>query len=285
VCISLSAEKLGKDRRAGASPYLFGGIEYDHLFHLQLYGEKTCRGFWSPGALVGSFIRTVPVDYSVMKRRCGAVKARLDEAVSVWVTGPGGTDLRIGLRGRESKTDDGDFSQAGAGGNLPAGETFISPENGTAQGVLVFDGSLSLHDRDVVLREKIRCTVEKGFITDIQGGPEGAALAETIALAETQARQREKDGTLPAGAGEIYARNARNIGELGIGLNPAAQITGHMLEDEKAFHTCHLAIGLNYDNDAPSLIHLDGLVRNPTIIGYTSQGKEILIEKDGEYIE
>ena len=60
-------------------------------------------------------------------------------------------------------------------------------------------------------------------------------------------------------------KNARNIGELGIGLNPAASINGNMLEDEKAFHTCHFAIGQNYDNDAPSLIHLDGVVRNPTI--------------------
>ena len=38
-----------------------------------------------------------------------------------------------------------------------------------------------------------------------------------------------------------------------------------MLEDEKAFRTCHFAIGENYDNDAPSLIHLDGVVREPTI--------------------
>ena len=38
-----------------------------------------------------------------------------------------------------------------------------------------------------------------------------------------------------------------------------------MLEDEKAFNTCHFAIGENYDNDAPALIHLDGVVRSPTI--------------------
>ncbi|MDE5775591.1 MAG: peptidase M17, partial [Treponemataceae bacterium] len=42
--------------------------------------------------------------------------------------------------------------------------------------------------------------------------------------------------------------------------------TGNMLEDEKAFKTCHFAIGENYDNDAPSLIHLDGVVRLPTIV-------------------
>ena len=75
----------------------------------------------------------------------------------------------------------------------------------------------------------------------------------------------DEEGKLPAGMGAVYKKNARNIGELGIGLNPAAGITGNMLEDEKAFTTCHFAIGENYDNDAPSLIHLDGIVRNPTI--------------------
>jgi len=74
-----------------------------------------------------------------------------------------------------------------------------------------------------------------------------------------------RTGKLPRGSGEIYAKNARNIGELGIGLNPRATISGNMLEDEKAFSTCHFAVGHNYDEDAPALIHLDGLVKNPTI--------------------
>ena len=91
----------------------------------------------------------------------------------------------------------------------------------------------------------------------------------------------EKNGKLPEGQGEIYKKNARNIGELGIGLNPAASITGNMLEDEKAFRTCHFAIGENYDNDAPSLIHLDGVVRNPTITLTYDDGSTRTILSDG----
>ena len=281
VCISLSAEKLGKDKQGIASPYTYGNIRYDHIFHLQMYGEKTCRGFWSPSTTVASFIRTVPIDYELLKRRCAAVKAVLDKAVSIHITAPGGTDIRFGLQAREAKSDDGDFSAGGKGGNLPAGETFISPENGTAQGLIVFDGSISLHDQDIIIQEPIRCTLNRGFITDIQGGQEAAALLETIGLAETNAREYEKAGTLPPGIVEIYARNARNIGEIGIGLNPAARISGRMLEDEKAFHTCHFAVGLNYDGDAPSLIHLDGLVKNPTIIAADDKGTQTVIEQEG----
>ena len=82
----------------------------------------------------------------------------------------------------------------------------------------------------------------------------------------------EKEGKLAAGQGAIYKKNARNIGELGIGLNPAASITGNMLEDEKAFHTCHFAIGENYDDD---------VVRDPTIVLTYADGTSRTILQDG----
>jgi leucyl aminopeptidase (aminopeptidase T) len=217
-----------------------------------------------------------------MRRRCAAIKETLDRAVAVHVTAPGGTDISIGLRGREAKSDDGDFSRPGSGGNLPAGETFISPENGTAQGRICFDGSISVSDGDIIIRTAIECAVENGFVTGVRGGDEAACLLQTIEAAERNAREFERAGKLPAGSGEIYARNARNIGELGIGLNPAARISGQMLEDEKAFRTCHFAIGMNYDEDAPCLIHLDGLVQNPTIIALFADGSERVIEREGE---
>jgi leucyl aminopeptidase (aminopeptidase T) len=285
VVISMSAEKLGKDERGIGKPYEYKGSQYDHIFHLQMYGEKTCRSFWSPSTSIDSFIHTVPIDYHELKRRCTGIKAALDAAVSVRITSPGGTDAVFGLRNRRAFSDDGDFSTPGAGGNLPAGETFISPENGTAEGIIVFDGSISLSKGDIIIREPIRCTLEKGFVREITGGGEAAALLRTVETAERNARGMEKAGKLPAGQGEIYARNARNIGEIGIGLNPAARITGSMLEDEKAFRTCHFAVGLNYDRDAPTLIHLDGLVKNPTILAVDAGGRETVIERDGELTE
>ncbi len=38
---------------------------------------------------------------------------------------------------------------------------------------------------------------------------------------------------------------ARVLGELGIGINPGARLTGNLLEDEKAFRTAHIAFGNN----------------------------------------
>jgi leucyl aminopeptidase (aminopeptidase T) len=251
---------------------------------LLLNGEKCCRSFWSPSVTVDSFIRTVPIDYAELMRHCAAIKDALDRAVAVRVTAPGGTDITVGVRNRKAKSDDGDFSLPGSGGNLPAGETFISPENGSARGRICFDGSISTAAGDIIIREPINCLVEGGFVRDISGGGEAAVLLQTIKAAEQNAREFERNGKLPTGSGEIYARNARNIGELGIGLNPKAVISGKMLEDEKAFRTCHFAIGMNYDDDAPCLIHLDGLVKNPTITAVFDDGHEQLIEREGELV-
>jgi leucyl aminopeptidase (aminopeptidase T) len=112
-------------------------------------------------------------------------------------------------------------------------------------------------------------------------GSEAAKLLQSIVGAEEKADKMLADGVFSAEKAASYKKNARNIGELGIGLNPAATIAGNMLEDEKAFKTCHFAIGSNYDNDAESFIHLDGVVKNPTIVINYKDGSSFVVEKDG----
>ena len=65
---------------------------------------------------------------------------------------------------------------------------------------------------------------------------------------------------------------------MGIGLNPKAEISRTVLEDEKVLKTCHLAIGKNYDEDAPAMIHLDGVVHKPTITVYTRGKKRVILD-------
>lgn len=281
VFISMSAEKLGKDYKRLNDPYEKDGQQFISTFHYLLWGKQSLRAFWSPSITEDLFIKTVPVDYGELKERCRAIKAVLDEAVSVVVTAPGGTDIEIGIHGRSAFSDDGDFSRPGMGGNLPAGEVFISPSVGTASGTVVFDGSIAVERGALLIEEPIRAEVTDGFITGIRGGEEARTLQETITRAENDSFTFEEQGKLKRGQAELYAKNARNIGELGIGLNPAARLEGNMLIDEKAFRTCHLAIGHNYDRDAPALIHLDGVVRDPTIIAVNRAGEQTNILERG----
>ena len=281
VIISISRNKLGKDEDAITSPYEHEGKKYNNTFHYLMHGLKKCRSFWSPGVTKDMFIRTIAVDYSKMKKRSLFLKELLDKAVRVKITAPSGTDIVIETEGREAMCDDGDFSSPGDGGNLPAGETFISPVVGKTEGVIVFDGSISTNTGDLVINEPVKVRVREGFAEEISGGEEADILKDTIDKAEKNAFLFEKEGKLPAGEGKRYAKNARNIGELGIGLNPEALISGNMLEDEKAFKTCHFAIGSNYDEDAPALIHLDGLIKEPTIILVFKDGSEKTVVEKG----
>ncbi len=299
VCFSISNIKLGKDPGATANPYTTeDGQKFTHIFDYLLDGKKTMRGAWTPGITVDMMNRTAAIDYKELQSRCVRLAELFKNTVSVRVTAPAGTNLLIPVNGRGLLFDDGDFSKPGTGGNIPAGEVFISPVVGGSQlkdaegkvleqqsdgceGVIVYDGSMTFSDGDSVLETPITCKVEKGYVTDITGGAEARRLLKTITEAEQRPFVLEKEGKLPEGQAAIYKKNARNIGELGIGLNPAANITGNMLEDEKAFHTCHFAIGENYDNDAPSLIHLDGVVREPTITLIYNDGTSRTILQNG----
>ena len=282
VCFSISNIKLGKDPAAQANPYKTeDGQEYTHIFDYLMDGKKSMRGAWTPGITVDMMNRTAAIDYELLQARCKKLEELFTNAKSVHITAPAGTDVTISVENRKLMFDDGDFSKPGTGGNIPAGEVFISPVVGKTEGTIVYDGSMTFSEDDAILETPITCKIENGFVTDIKGGAEARRLLKTITEAETRPFTLEKEKKLPAGQAAVYKRNARNIGELGIGLNPAAQITGNMLEDEKAFNTCHFAIGENYDNDAPALIHLDGVVRCPTITVIYADDKSKVILNNG----
>lgn len=265
VVISISAERMGKDRQALANPYKGLGEEtYSHIFDYLLYGAKKIRAFWSPKVTLEMFTRTVPIDYGAMRRRCARIAAEVENRQQVHVKTALGTDLTIGISGRKPKIDDGNFGHPGLGGNLPAGEIYISPQLGASHGTIVFDGSITL-DQTVVIKKPVKVQIEKGFVTKIDGGAEAKKLSAYLDFAEKRAFDMLKKGELDKSKAEEYARNARHLGELGIGANPNAGIVGNVLEDEKVLGTVHFAIGSNYDHDAPTLIHSDGIVKKPII--------------------
>lgn len=283
ICISLSAEKLGKDEAGIKTNYRLGDKEYDHVFDY-LYRGKRMRAFWSPSVTAAMFAKTVPIDYARLRKDCTKVKDVLDRAVSVHVASDRGTDITIGLGNRLAETDDGDFRLPGRGGNLPAGETYISPQLGSSQGTIAFDGSISLEKGDLIVREPIIARVRGNYVTALEGGEEAAILEKALQNGRDSALAAVKAGKLDPAAGSEYARNARNLGELGIGLNRKAEIVGNMLEDEKVYSTCHIAIGANYDDDAKAMIHLDGLIKLPTIVASMPDGTEEPIMRSGKLV-
>ena len=280
VIISMSHQKIGKDLKAQKKPYMVNGQKIDSTYHYLLDTKKT-RGFWSPTVTIEQFIKTVPVDYSRMKKEALFIKKILDDGSKVRITCPFGTDIEFGINKRTAFVDDGDFSEPGAGGNLPAGESFISPGNGTAEGRIAFKGSISVYNGVLILDNPLIVTVRNGFVDKITEDETGKILADTIERGKAAAEESGRNGKLSPEDAAEYARNARHLGELGIGINPNAEIIGNMLIDEKVYKTCHIAIGSNYDNDAPAMIHLDGLIQQPTLSVLSSKGEWVDVLKGG----
>ena len=279
VVLSISKDRLGMDRHGLKHGYP-GRRRYDSLFDMLCY-ENRVRAFWSPGITPDMFARTVPIDYSVLRRDCSKLGHSMTNAEAIRVTAPSGTDVTVGIEGRMPKSDDGDFRKPGSAGNVPSGEVYISPALGSTNGVIAFDGSIALNEGEVVIKKPIVAEVKGGFIKRISGGVEADMLRKSIRHGQQNARRMAAKGELKQSEADNYHRNARAIGELGIGLNRKARIVANMLEDEKVYGTCHFAVGSNYDGDADALIHLDGLVKSPTISIVDRNGAgegEIMIE-------
>jgi leucyl aminopeptidase (aminopeptidase T) len=251
------------DHLAGQDPYgnMTGyvgrdGKKYEDLVFLRTWGDHRMRGFFSALTTVDIIERLVPVDYGAMRIIAAKLKQVMDRGKEIRVTSPAGTDVTFSIRGRNALVDDGNLTTPGKLANLPCGETFISPAIASTEGVVVFDGSITLEDRSVIPETPVSVTFRDGYVAGVTGGSVAKELMKVIRKGERVAKSRGL---------QVEATNARHIGEFGIGLNPAARVCDNLMEAEKAWKTVHFALGANFDNDAPALIHQDCLVLSPSV--------------------
>ena len=171
--------------------------------------------------------------------------AELKDAETIRVRGRAGTDLTLRVGGRPWKSDAGRLLP-GESANFPGGEIFVAPHSDGADGVLVADLTVP-YTVEGLLEEPVTLRFEGGRVTSIKGGRAAELLRELVEQ---------------AGAG------ADVIAELGIGLNPTFTPRGHVMLDEKAGGTAHVAIGRNtgtYGGDNEASIHVDCIFSEPAI--------------------
>ena len=186
--------------------------------------------------------RTMSADYGAVKERSVKLAGLLTEGREVHISSAKGSDLTISIEGRTGISDDGDLREAGAFGNLPAGEGFIAPVEGGTNGRLVIDGSIWPIG---LLEEPLTFEFIDGYAADITGRDADRFKAKL----------------------EPYGREAFAVAELGIGTNEAARLTGNVLEDEKILGTIHVAVGDNHSFGGTIRVssHQDGIVLDPTV--------------------
>jgi leucyl aminopeptidase (aminopeptidase T) len=197
-----------------------------------------------PGITKEVMIRGMNADYKSIAKRSIKLKRILERGKHIRVTAPAGTDISFDIGGRTAIASKGLFHKKGESGNLPTGETFLAPVEGTSNGVFVVDGSMA--GLGLIGNVNIKIEVAKGFATKITGGSAAKKLTAML---------------------DKVGKGARNVAEFGIGTNDSAKLSGILLEDEKVMGTVHLAVGNNITMggtfNVP--IHLDGIIKKPSV--------------------
>lgn len=201
---------------------------------------------------VRDVVNAIDINYKPMQLQQNKVKEILDNANQLHISTKAGTDLYYNIKGIKAKSADGNYTEAGTGGNMPAGEVYIPPNGKRVEGTVVLDGSSRNRKHTDIIKKPIKLEIKEGTITGIEGGKEADDLKETLEWAKQKSKH----------PGSIY-----RIGELGIGFNPKAKIIGSTLVDEKTKGTAHIGIGSNYwfGGSIYAIVHLDQIFKNPEI--------------------
>jgi len=190
---------------------------------------------------------SMDVDWSKMEKRAEAMAAGLAGGRSVRVTTPDGTDITFSIEGRSPRLDTGMLTGPGSFSNLPAGEVYLAPVEGTASGVLVLNWAPNKK-----LDSPLTVIVRDGLAVEVKGDEPYAE------------RLREGLGKRPEN---------RNIAELGIGVNDKASRPDNILESEKILGTVHIAFG---DNSS-----MGGKVSTPFHQDFVFFGPTLTVTRDG----
>lgn len=153
-------------------------------------------------------------DWAAEAERLRALAERFEAAETVRIVGRG-TDLAFSTRGRRYAVGDGTH-------NMPDGEIYTAPVDGSAEGEIAFELPGSYGGAPV---EGIRLELRAG----------------RVERATATAGQDLLDRLLATDEG------ASRLGEFGVGANPGVdRFVGDILWDEKIGGTIHLALGRAY---------------------------------------
>jgi len=196
-------------------------------------------------------------DYQEINKETKKIADWITKANEAKVTSPGGTDISFSVKGRNGMVDAGIFTEKGSWGNLPSGEAYCAPVEGTAHGKLVVEPNWYPD-----LKGKMTLVFKDGRVTEIIGG--GKIGDEYRALLDFSKKE------------EPYI-SRRNLAELGIGTNPNAKRPDNILESEKIKGTVHMAIGDNshMGGKVSADLHQDFVIPKPT---WMLDGKPVMKE-------
>jgi aminopeptidase len=198
------------------------------------------------------------VDWKALARISKGIAARLNRAAEAEISTPNGSKISFSVRGRKALADTGILTGKGAFGNLPAGEVFLAPVEGSAKGRLVLEWAPTR-----ALSSPVTLVVRHGLVEEVAGKEEFAG--------ELRKRLSEKEEN-------------RNIAEFGIGTNNRAKRPDNILESEKILGTVHIALGDNstFGGRVKTPMHQDFVFFRPTVRLIRRDGSVDMLMKTGK---
>ncbi|MFW9951471.1 MAG: aminopeptidase [Candidatus Thorarchaeota archaeon] len=197
----------------------------------------------------------------------------------VYVTDENGTDFWVSIKNRPIILDNGiitdkRISMGLLGGNLPAGEIFVPPNEKLGEGVLFCP----------LTRDRLSNKIIKNVTLTFK---EGKLLIDKVSadenledLVNTFKQNEEIDKTNK----EVKELRTYNVAELGIGCNPEiTKAIGYILTDEKIDGSVHVAFGLNkmMGGTSVSQIHWDFVTapKANITVEYEDGNRKLIMER------
>ncbi len=196
------------------------------------------------------------VDWKSMHERTRDIARIVNRYERIDIDCPNGTAISFSIQGRKALADTGIITKSGQFSNLPAGEVYLAPLEGTANGQLVLDWAPTRK-----LKSPVTAYVEQGMVRKLEG------KEEYVKVLEDKLNEKKEN---------------RNIAELGIGTNNRAKRPDNILESEKILGTIHIAFGDNssFGGKVSTSFHQDYVFFNPTVTLISKKGnKRVLLQK------
>jgi len=187
----------------------------------------------------------------------------LDGAVTIEISNLAGTNLFLGVEGREFFTDTKYDWRLRKWMNLPTGEVIVAPLENSLNGRLV-------------------CDMAIGGIGPIKTPVEIVAKngqAQKATSEDKEVLKKVRDTLNTDEWSDV-------VGEFAFGINPEAKLVQEFLEDEKILGTTHIAFGHNTDFPGgrnASKNHMDLLISRPTVKITKADGSSTTILEKGEF--
>lgn len=212
------------------------------------------RSLYIPGFPIESLVRIMSIDFEEYESYQSRMLEALRGVRSIRIRAPAGTD--VSFKAREFGHTPYKAYAPGGYALLHFGEVWTAPIEDFVKGTIVYDASLAMGR----IRSRLKLYVSKGRIVEeeIIGGPDNIVEEFLSALKSSD-------------------ENARVVGEVGIGLNPNAKLSGCIMEDESIRGTIHIDF---WDNIAfrgvnKSNFHGGGVITKPTI---EADGRQVIVE-------